>query len=66
MQLKRVFVIAGKEVKDEWPNLSPEVAKKVMVDKYPDIINASWTQQIDEKSGLLKIIFASNTVGTRG
>lgn len=46
--------------------LTPEQAKKMMVDDYPDIINASYTQKIDEATGTLKIIFASNTVGTRG
>ena len=61
-----MFVIAGKEIKDDYPMLTPEQAKKMMVDDYPDIINASYTSQLDEENGVLKIIFASNTVGTRG
>lgn len=65
-QLKRVFVIAGVEVKDDYPTFTPDQAKKMMVDDYPDIINASYTQNMDEVNGVLKIIFASNTVGTRG
>lgn len=65
-QLKRVFIIDGKEVKDSYPMLTPEQAKKMMVDDYPDIINASYTQTLDEANGVLKIVFAKNTVGTRG
>lgn len=46
--------------------LTPEQAKKMMVDDYPDIINANYTQTLDEANGVLKIVFAKNTVGTRG
>jgi len=65
-QLKRIFIIDGKEVKDSYPMLTPEQAKKMMVDDYPDIINANYTQTLDEANGVLKIVFAKNTVGTRG
>jgi PRTRC genetic system protein C len=63
---KRIFVIEGKEVEDFYPGLTPEQAKKMMVEEYSNIINASYTQTLDEEKGVLKIVFAQNTVGTRG
>jgi PRTRC genetic system protein C len=64
--LKRVFVIGGKEVVDQYPSLSPDHAKKMLVDDYPDIINSSWTQSMDEAKGILSVVFSTNVVGTRG
>jgi PRTRC genetic system protein C len=65
-RLKRIFIIGGKEVEDQYPALTPDQAKKMLVDKYPDIINSAWTQKLDEAKGELKIIFSGNTVGVRG
>lgn len=66
MLLAREFVIKGTTIKDEYPALSPDQAKKILADTYPDIINASWTQKMDEKRGILVITFSTNVVGTRG
>jgi PRTRC genetic system protein C len=64
--LKRVFIIGGKEVADQYPSLPPDQAKKMLVDDYPEIINSSWTQSMDEEKGVLQITFTGNVVGTRG
>ena len=63
--LKRVFMIKGVEVADQYPTLAPDAAKKMMLDEHPDIINSSWSQRMDEKKGILYITFSGNVVGTR-
>lgn len=65
-QLKRVFKIGGKEVADDYPTLTPERAKKFLVEQYPDILNSSWSEKIDEEKGILTVEFSGNVVGTRG
>lgn len=65
-QIKRVFKIEGKEVEDQYPTLTPDRAKKMMVDTYPSIINSTWTERIDEAKGILYVEFSGNVVGTRG
>jgi PRTRC genetic system protein C len=66
LQIKRVFKIDGKDVPDQYPGLTPDRAKKMMVDQYPSIINSTWTERIDEAAGILYVEFSGNVVGTRG
>lgn len=63
-KMKREFIIDGKTVKDSWPSLSPDEAKKFLAEEYPGVLNASHTEAI--KGNRLIVIFSKTTVGTRG
>ena len=63
---KRTIIYEGKQIKDEFPELPVKVLQKMLASDYPEIINASFTQKIDEKTGDLVIDFGKSVVGTRG
>ena len=63
---KRIIIYDGKQIPDDYPTLPAKAVQKMLADQYPEIINSSMMEKIDESTGNVTIEFSSAVKGTRG